>query len=275
MAGEIAGWRGLVLDAAMAMRLAGLVVVLHLACTAACARAEAVVGPHVRQLVLAVATGWDAAEGRIQLFQRDGRGWVAASPSWRVLFGRSGLAWGRGEHPEEDQNPGDPRKVERDRRAPAGVFRIGKIYTYDDALPPGARYPFHTITEADAWVDDPLHPDYNRHVTVDPANPPPWFARQRMRLDDPPHRWLVEIRHNADPVLAGAGSAIFFHIQRGPGRASAGCTVMPQADLVRMIRWLRAEDAPRYVLLPRGVYERRWKAWGLPAPELAADLLAP
>ncbi len=259
----------------MAMRSGVLALVVQLACAAGGAGAEAPVGPQVRQLVVAVAGSWGAAEGRMQLFQREGRGWVAASPPWRVLFGRDGLAWGRGEHFGAGQDEEGPRKVERDRRAPAGVFRIGKIYTYDGALPPGARYPFHTVTEADAWVDDPLHPDYNRHVTVDPANPPPWFARQRMRLNDPPHRWMVEIRHNADPVLAGAGSAIFFHIQRGPSRPSSGCTVMPQADLLRMICWLRAEDAPCYVLLPREVYERRWKAWGLPAPAAAADLLAP
>lgn len=259
----------------MLRKLAALALVLHLACAAGCAGADAPLGPQVRQLVVAVAGGWDAAQGRMQLFRREGREWVADSPPWRVLFGRSGLAWGRGEHPEADEDAGGPRKIERDRRAPAGVFRIGKIYTYDEALPSGARYPFHTITEADAWVDDPLHPDYNRHVTVDPADPPPWFARQRMRLNDPPHRWLVEIRHNADPVVPGAGSAIFFHIQRGPGRASSGCTVMPQADLLRMIRWLRAEDDPRYVLLPRSVYERRWKAWGLPSPDGAAGVLVP
>jgi L,D-peptidoglycan transpeptidase YkuD (ErfK/YbiS/YcfS/YnhG family) len=78
-------------------------------------------------------------------------------------------------------------KTERDKRAPAGVFKIGTIYTYDPALPDGARYPFHIITEADAWIDDPTLPHYNQHVVVDPKNPPPWFEKQKMRLNDPPH----------------------------------------------------------------------------------------
>ena len=86
------------------------------------------------------------------------------------------------------------------------------IYTYDPALPAGASYPFHTMTEADAWIDDPTLPHYNQHVAVDPQNPPPWFEKQKMRLNDPPHRWLIEIRHNADPPVPNAGSAIFFHI---------------------------------------------------------------
>ena len=126
-------------------------------------------------------------------------------------------------------NEPGPQKTERDKRAPAGVFKIGKIYTYDPALPGGAKYPFHTITEADAWIDDPTLPHYNQHVVVDPRNPPPWFEKQKMRLNDPPHRWLIEIRHNADPPVPGAGSAIFFHIQRGPNRSSAGCRLCRKA----------------------------------------------
>jgi len=225
------------------------------------------------QLALSLAGGWNASSGRMQLFERDGHGWHAVSPPWRVLYGKNGLAWGRGEHVIPSASSA-PVKQEHDRRTPAGIFRIGKIYTYDSALPAGADYPFHTIGAADAWIDDPALPGYNRHVTVDPANPPPWFAKQRMRLDDPPHRWLVEIRHNADPPVPGAGSAIFFHIQRGADFHSSGCTVMPQADIRRLIIWLRESARPRYALLPREEYLARWKTWGLPSPTEAAGLLA-
>ena len=77
-----------------------------------------------------------------------------------------------------------------------------------------------------------------------------------------------------NPPVAGAGSAIFFHIQRGPDRASAGCTVMPSPSLVKLITWLRESKNPHYTLLPRAEYLARWKAWGLPSPEEAAGLLA-
>ena len=225
------------------------------------------------QVALSIAGGWNSSSGRMQLFERDGPDWRAVSPSWRVLYGKNGLAWGRGEHPIPNI-PSAPVKQERDRRAPAGIFRIGKIYTYDSVLPAGADYPFHTIGAADAWIDDPTLPNYNRHVVVDHSSPPPWFQKQRMRLDDPPHRWLVEIRHNADPPVPGAGSAIFFHIQRGADVHSSGCTVMPQADLMRLITWLREPAHPLYVLLPKEEYLARWKAWGLPSPKEAARLLA-
>lgn len=224
----------------------------------------------VQQLIVAVAPSWNSTTGKLQLFERDGKDWKAVGEPWPVLYGPKGLAWGRGVYGTEEAGL---RKVERDKRAPAGVFRIGKIYTYDSALPPGSDYPFHTVTKADAWVDDPSLPEYNRHVTVDLKNPPPWFEKQKMRHNDFAYRWLVEIRHNSDPPVSGEGSAIFFHQRRGPSRPSAGCTVMAQENLLHMIRWLRAERKPHYALLPKAEYAQKWKAWGLPSPERAAALM--
>jgi L,D-peptidoglycan transpeptidase YkuD (ErfK/YbiS/YcfS/YnhG family) len=77
----------------------------------------------------------------------------------------------------------------------------------------------------------------------------------------------VEIRHNADPIEPGAGSATFFHIRRGDTRPTAGCTTMAEPALRDLVVWLRAGANPRYVLLPRAEYLRLWKTWGLPAPD--------
>src|SRR3712207_9253115 len=80
-----------------------------------------------------------------------------------------------------------------------------------------------------------LFRSYNKHIVIpDPANPPPWFEKQKMRHGDFAYRWLVEIRHNSDPPVAGDGSAIFFHIRRGVTRPSVGCTTMAENDLVRV-----------------------------------------
>ena len=224
-----------------------------------------------QQLIVSVAPHWNSTTGRLQCFERAKGGWKAVTPAWAVLYGRSGLAWGRGVLGTDE--PGR-RKIERDGRAPAGVFALGKVYTYDSALPVGADYPFRTVTKADAWVDDVSSPNYNRHIVIDdPANPPSWFEKQKMRHNDFAYRWLIEIRHNSDPPVAGAGSAIFFHIRRGPQRPSAGCTTMSEPDLVRLIRWLRANKKPHYALLPRSEYQAKWRAWGLPDPKEAAALL--
>jgi len=204
--------------------------------------------------------------GTLRRFERSGTGpWRAVSEPAPVLFGKNGLAWGRGLAGQEENGL---HKKERDGRAPAGLFRIGKIYTYDPALPPGADFPFHQVTTADAWIDDPTRPDYNRFVTIDdPAHPPPWFRKQKMRHNDDAYRWLVEIRHNSDPPVPNEGSAIFFHIRRGPQRPTSGCTTMAESELVRLIQWLRPERHPCYLLLPRSVYHEKMAAWNLPPLE--------
>jgi L,D-peptidoglycan transpeptidase YkuD (ErfK/YbiS/YcfS/YnhG family) len=228
--------------------------------------------PSVRQLVVSIAPDWDSFRGQMQRFERDGKGrWRAVSTPVPVLYGKGGLAWGRGVFDAGAGEPG-PQKRERDKRAPAGVFRIGKVYGYDAQPPKGADYPYHQVTAGDAWVDDPSLPNYNRHVTVDPADPPPWFEKAKMRHNDFAYHWLVEIRHNADPPVPGAGSAIFFHIRRGENRPTSGCTTMAREDLEAMIRWLRADANPHYVLLPRDEYVKRWKSWGLPDPVVVGQL---
>jgi L,D-peptidoglycan transpeptidase YkuD (ErfK/YbiS/YcfS/YnhG family) len=215
------------------------------------------------QLLVATAPGWNSRQGELRMYERQpGGDWTQRGSAIPVLFGKNGLAWGTG---LAGQGESGLRKKERDGRAPAGVFRIGKIYTYDAQLPAGANFPFHQVTASDAWIDDPAHPDYNRHVRIpDPANPPAWFEKQKMRHNDFAYRWLVEIRHNSDPPVAGEGSAIFFHIRRGETRPTSGCTTMAEQNLVRVIQWLRVAARPCYALLPEAEYKEKWQSWKLP-----------
>ena len=224
----------------------------------------------MRQLVVATAPDWNTDHGRLQLFEREpGGSWHAASEAWPVLFGKNGLAWGRGVKGQEEKGV---HKHEKDKRAPAGVFEIGTVYGYEAGLPPGGDYPYHQVTDADAWVDDPRSPHYNQHVVADPNNLPAWFSREKMRSGDFAYHWLIEIKHNENPAIPGEGSAIFFHIRRGETHPTSGCTTMQEENLVRIIRWLRAARHPEYALLPWAEYQRKWQAWGLPSPGEAKAL---
>jgi L,D-peptidoglycan transpeptidase YkuD (ErfK/YbiS/YcfS/YnhG family) len=216
-----------------------------------------------QQLIVAISPGWNQHRGFLVGMERKGDSWKPAGPAVPALLGRSGLAWGRG---IKGQLEVGARKTEGDGRAPAGLFALGRLYGYAAEPPEGTTLPYHQVTAADAWIDDVRHPDYNKHVRVDPQNPPAWFASQRMRLGDDAYKWKLEIRHNSDPIIAGAGSAIFFHVRRGENRATAGCTTMEEETLVSLIQWLRADARPLYVLLPRQEYLRVWKSWNLPDP---------
>lgn len=227
--------------------------------------ATAQLGGAVRQVIVATAADWNSPRAVLQCYERDS----ARSP-WRpvlregvpVLLGREGLAWGRGVF--QPPPNGAPVKREKDWRAPAGVFQLGMLFGYAPAPPAGTVWPYVQVGRWDAYVDDPASPFYNRHVRVRPDQAPAWFESQRMRLGDAAYKWMLEIRHNQNPAVPHAGSAIFFHVRRGPDKPSAGCTTMAVEHLEWLVRWLRPADSPHYVLLPRADYLALRQAWRLP-----------
>ena len=226
---------------------------------------SAQVGPSVRQLIVAQAPDWNASGATMQCYQRTNANapWqpVFEKP-WPVLLGRSGLAWGRGVF-NPPQN-GIPAKVEKDWRAPAGIFQLGQLFGYAASPPKGAHWPYVKVGAYDAFIDDPRSPLYNQHVRVDPNNIPPWFEKAKMRLGDSAYKWMLEIKHNPAPAAPGYGSAIFFHVRRGPTKPSAGCTTMAVENLEAMLRWLDPQALPHYVLLPAADYAALRAAWRLP-----------
>ncbi len=230
--------------------------------------ARAQVGDGVSQLIVARAATWDSSSATLQCFQRASArdAWQPAfAKPWAVLLGRAGLAWGRGPFSlSREMLAGHPIKVEKDWRAPAGLFRLGQLFGYADAPPQGSRWPYLQVGAYDAWIDDVNSPLYNRHVRVDPNNIPPWFEKARMRLGDSAYRWMLEIQHNSAPAEPGLGSAIFFHVRRGPTKPSAGCTTMALENLEAMIKWLNPRSSPHYVLLPEPEYQALRAPWRLP-----------
>lgn len=249
------GWRKKLFSGLFLLSLLGL----------APEKASAQLGNSVRQVIVAQAAGWNSNTATLQAYQRES----ARSP-WQpvfpqpvpVLLGRAGLAWGRGVF--NPPNNGVPPKVENDWRAPAGVFQLGSLFGYASQPPGGTRWPYTQVGPWDAYVDDSNNPYYNQHVRVDPSRIPPWFEKQKMRLGDAAYKWMLEIRHNQKPAAPGYGSAIFFHVRRGPTKPSAGCTTMAVENLERLIRWLDPQASPHYVLLPRAEYQALRGPWRLP-----------
>ena len=54
------------------------------------------------------------------------------------------------------------------------------------------------------------------------------------------------IDYNADPVVPGAGSAIFLHVTTGG--TTAGCVAVPEADLLQVLHWMDPSLDPRIVM---------------------------
>ena len=255
-----------------------LIPLLALAVALGCVRPTAVhaVEPP-DQLLLALAPTTEATHGTLRRFERDSpqSSWREVGQAVPILFGKNGLAWGRGLH---DPQPG-PQKQLGDGRAPAGRFLIGPILGDAPRLPEGAKWTdYIQKTDRVAWIDDPALPvPYNHaYILREGEETPPWFEGQRMRLGDPAHEWEITIEHNYDDPVPSAGNAIFFHVERGTDRPSFGCTVMTRDDLRELVTWLDPKAHPQLVQLAESDYERLWKDWDLPGPgALAAPAPAP
>lgn len=221
------------------------------------------------QLVVVVTADWDANQGRLRAYDRTAQGWVPSGPTFAVAIGRNGSAWGLGLHDSQ----GEPRKREGDGRSPAGIFALGPAFGYGATI--DSTMPYRQM-QADSWcMDVPDSPLYN-HI-VDASDVGAQAVRgssEPMRLDlhhegDPRYREGLVIQHNAD-ALPREGSCIFAHLWRTPGETTAGCTAMAAADMQRLLKWLRPDRHPQFVLLPAEQYRRHRNDWQLPALSEAA-----
>src|SRR2546430_5841148 len=123
------------------------------------------------QLIVAIAPDWNSMRGKLQLFERSrGGAWSPVTTPIPVLFGKDGLAWGSGLAGQDE--PGLHKK-ERDGRAPAGVFAIGKVFGYDAQLPAGGGFSFYQGTGTGGLGEGPPPPKYKPPTNHDTPKPPP------------------------------------------------------------------------------------------------------
>jgi L,D-peptidoglycan transpeptidase YkuD (ErfK/YbiS/YcfS/YnhG family) len=130
-------------------------------------------------------------------------------------------------------------KREGDGASPLGVWPIRRVlYRPDKPPPPETALPTAPLKPEDGWCDDPADPAYNRPVT----HPYPASAERMWRADEV-YDLVAILGHNDDPVVPGAGSAIFLHIAR-PGYApTEGCVALAAEDLQALLKIAQPGDA--------------------------------
>lgn len=218
------------------------------------------------QLVLVVVADWRSVTGGLDRFERRDDGWTRVGSRVPVTVGRSGSGWGTGLHPATGD---EPHKREGDGRSPAGVFAIGMAFGAGATLDTGLAY--RPLTAHDWCIDDPASPHYNRivddrDVGADAVRGSTEPMRRDLHLDgDRLYEVGFVIDHNAG-CRAGLGSCIFVHPWHDAATPTAGCTALAEHDLRALLRWLRADAHPRFVLLPVAEHRRVWRAWDLPPP---------
>jgi L,D-peptidoglycan transpeptidase YkuD (ErfK/YbiS/YcfS/YnhG family) len=122
-------------------------------------------------------------------------------------------------------------KHEGDGATPAGAYPLVSIlYRPDRIAPPLSQLPVKPLAPSDGWVDEPADANYNRPVSL----PYPASAERMWRQDDL-YDALVVIGYNLEPVIPGAGSAIFLHIATPDFAPTAGCVAIDRDILLRLL----------------------------------------
>ncbi len=146
--------------------------------------------------------------------------------SWRCAIGRGGV--------RRDKREGDGA-------TPVGTWPLRRVlYRPDRGDPPETALSVAPLAPEDGWCDDPAHADYNRPVTL------PHPARhERLWRDDRLYDFVVVLGHNDDPVVPGAGSAVFLHVAQDDYAPTEGCVALAAADLRALLRQARSDSRLR------------------------------
>lgn len=149
---------------------------------------------------------------------------VVYAPGWALWDGvRLRCAVGRGGIRAD--------KREGDGATPAGSWPMRRLlYRPDRIAAPPTRLAADPIAPQHGWCDDPDDALYNRPVHL------PYRARaERLWRADGIYDLIVPLGYNDDPVVPGAGSAIFLHVARPDYAPTEGCIALAQADLLRVL----------------------------------------
>jgi L,D-peptidoglycan transpeptidase YkuD (ErfK/YbiS/YcfS/YnhG family) len=189
--------------------------------------APAVVPSGSAQLVTVSASGYGTTVASLELWQRRGVCWRRVAGPWQARLGRSGLS---------------AHKREGDGATPTGTYTLGAT-VYGIAPNPGVAFAYHRLICGDWWDEDVHSQTYNtfRHVACG-MQPPFGGDSEALWRISPQYRYFAVIDYNAHPIVPGRGSAIFLHVSTG--RGTAGCVSLPEAELVRLLRWLRPAAVP-------------------------------
>ena len=124
-----------------------------------------------------------------------------------------------------------PEKREGDGASPLGKWRLNRAFYRADRLDrPATALPVIPLKQSDGWCDAAGHPLYNRPVTLPFSD-----SHEKLWREDHAYDVIVELAHNDAPIIAGLGSAIFFHLAHDDGRPTEGCVAVSLEDMLHAL----------------------------------------
>lgn len=133
-------------------------------------------------------------------------------------------------------------KVEGDGKSPTGLFRLGKLFSYEKQ--PNTLLENQQTTKEDKWIDDPNSVDYNKQVRG--------FTKakscENLLLDSDAYKYCMVIEYNTKPIIKGKGSAIFFHLGLQSPYFTAGCVAINEENMKLIVNWLDPKQNPSIIM---------------------------
>lgn len=198
-----------------------------------------------QQLIVIISNDFNAPKAEMRLYEKNQKQFEAVTKGIMVNIGRNGLGWGLGQSgltPKRDE----PHKKEGDGKAPAGIFKVSSAFGYAPSLE--TSMPYIQATQELICVDDVTSEYYNKIADLQQDNIPKSF--EWMHRKDDLYKMGLVIDHNRE-AKRGAGSCIFFHIQKSEDSPTAGCSAMKEEDITTLIKWLDPKKEPLLVQIPK------------------------
>ena len=164
----------------------------------------------------------------VVLEKKEGR-WVVKQQPIEAGIGKNGFALPK-------------NKLEGDGKSPTGIFRLGKLFTYEKQLITLLGY--QQTTKEDKWIDDPNSGDYNTYVRG--------FTNaksyENLLLNNDAYKYCMVIEYNTNPIIKGKGSAIFFHLGVKKPYLTAGCVAINEQNMNLIVNWLDPKLNPTIIM---------------------------
>ena len=123
------------------------------------------------------------------------------------------------------------QKKEGDGCTPSGIFQVTDIfYRHDKIQNLSSNFQLKKISTLDGWCDDPNHKKYNTQIKF-----PFVSSAEKLFRQDDVYDIICVTNHNQNPVIPGAGSAIFIHIAHNNYSATEGCVALKKDDLQEIL----------------------------------------
>ena len=212
--------------------------------------------PNSKQLIVVSTKNWSTPNGTLQRYEKTDT-WHKVGKAIEIKLGRNGLGWGVGLH----SIPINAKhiKKEGDGKAPAGIFSLKQAFGYFPFL---VDYPYETYKRTDHCVDDVNSKFYNKIVDSSKIKRD-YKSKEHMRFPKDYYKYGIVVNHNhidEAGALKGAGSCIFIRIKSTP---TAGCTVMNEVEMKRLIKWLDPQSEPLLLQGTTEVIEKLMKKFSL------------